>query len=136
MSLTVHELARASRLPSDTVRYYARIGLIKPVGRQANGYKQFVAQDVHRLHFIRQAKRLGFTLTEIRGILDDAGRGSSPCPKVREIITQRIEETRRQVAELVSLQKRMEDALEVWEAMPNRMPDGHTVCHLIESIKG
>ena len=135
MELTIHELARESHLPPDTVRYYARIGLIQPVGRQANGYKQFTVRDVQRLRFIRQAKRLGFTLTEIRGILEEAEQGSSPCPRVREIITQRIEETRRQVQELVSLQKRMEEALATWETMPNSMPDGHTVCHLIESVK-
>jgi len=134
MDLTVNDLAQESRLPPDTVRYYARIGLIKPAGRRANGYKQFTAEDVQRLHFIRQAKRLGFTLTEIRGIFDEAGKGASPCPLVREIIARRIEETRQQVAELVNLQQRMESALSQWESMPNSAPDGHTVCHLIESV--
>ena len=89
MELTINELARRTRLPPDTVRYYARIGLIEPAGRKANGYKQFSPQDIAKLKFVRQAKSLGFTLTEIRGILMEASSGASPCPQVREIITQR-----------------------------------------------
>lgn len=134
MQLTVGQLAQQAKLPPDTVRYYARIGLILPMARGSNGYKHFAAQDVQRLHFIRQAQRLGFTLTEIRGILQQAGVGASPCPQVREIIARRIDETRRQVRELVSLQKRMEDALACWENLPDRLPTGHSVCHLIESV--
>ena len=46
----------------------------------------------------------------------------------------RIDETRQKVKELTSLQRRMEKALKQWEQMPDGVPDGHTVCHLIESF--
>ncbi len=134
MQLTIGQLARQAQLSADTVRYYARIGLITPQARSSNGYKQFAEQDVRRLHFIRQAQHLGFTLTEIRRILHQAGEGDSPCPQVREIIARRIDETRRQVKQLVTLQKRMEDALAHWENLPDQRPTGHSVCHLIESV--
>lgn len=131
--MTVNDLARQAHLPLDTVRYYVRIGLLQPQGRQENGYKVFGSRDVQYLQFIRQAKSLGFTLTEIRAIVEEARAGSSPCPMVRDIIQRRISETQRKVRELVSLQERMEKALARWQTMPDRCPDGESLCHLIES---
>ena len=50
---------------------------------------------------------LGYKLGEIASILEDAGRGQSPCPRVREIIRRRIRENRRKLDDLIELQWRM-----------------------------
>jgi hypothetical protein len=52
---------------------------------------------------------------------------------VRSIIEQRIADNRRYLEEIRGLQRRMESALRVWAKMPNGVPNGDTVCHLIES---
>lgn len=132
---TVNELATRASAPAHVVRYYARIGLLKPRGHQENGYRLFGKQDAQRLRFIRLAKRLGFTLGEIRQITEHADHGESPCGDVRKIIQQRIRENRAKIDAMLNLQNRMESALEVWESMPDGMPDGHHVCHLIESFE-
>jgi len=132
--MIVNELARNSGVPPHVVRYYARIGLLEPVRDEHNGYKLFDQRDVARIRFVRQAKRLGCTLNEIRQILRDANRGQSPCPRVRQIIQRHIEANRRRIEEATALQKRMESAIRHWETMPDGMPDGHTVCYLIESF--
>ena len=59
-----------------------------------------------------------------------------PCPRVREILMTRIKENRSHLEELMALQSRMEQALEQWKKMPDGVPDGHSVCHLIESVTG
>lgn len=132
--MTVSQLAKKAGVEPYVIRYYSREGLLEPQRNPENGYMVFNEGDIHRLHFIRLAKSLGYTLTEIQEILNDADRGESPCPKVRDILAHRIEETRQKVEELTSLQKRMETALMQWEQMPDGVPDGNTVCHLIESI--
>ncbi|RTZ61136.1 MAG: MerR family transcriptional regulator [Gammaproteobacteria bacterium] len=132
--LTVNQLAKSSGVPAHVARYYLRIGLIQPAGHRENGYRVFEPRDVSLLKFVRMAKQLGYTLSEIRKILSHAEHGESPCPDVREIIRHRIEENRIKIDEMVKLQSRMEQALEQWEAMPDGMPDGHSVCHLIESV--
>ena len=66
--------------------------------------------------------------------MHDADRRQSPCPRVREILLRRIDENRRQLEEIMALQARMEQALEQWEDMPDGVPDGDSVCHLIESF--
>lgn len=132
--LTVSELANRSSTTPHAVRYYTRIGLLQPERNPNNGYNLYRPNDVMSLRFIRQAKRLGYTLSEIRAIMHDAGQGQSPCPRVREILLRRIDENRRQLNELVSLQARMEQALLDWSDKPDGIPDGHSVCHLIESF--
>lgn len=131
--MTVHEIGRRSGIPSHVVRYYSRIGLLKPARNPRNGYKQYKDSDVSRLRFIRQAKTLGYTLVEIAGILRESGRGKSPCPMVRDIIGNRIEENRLRLRELAALQRRMERALARWSTLPDGAPDGKRVCYLIES---
>lgn len=133
--MKVNELAREAGATPDVVRYYTRIGLLTPQRDPANGYKRFSPRDARRLRFIRRAKSLGFSLSEIAEILNHAEHGESPCPRVREILERHIQENRRELLELMALQERMERALARWSEMPDGIPDGHTVCHLIESIE-
>ncbi len=132
--LTVTELANRSGATPHAVRYYTRMGLLRPERNPDNGYRLYEYREVGWLRFIRQAKRLGYTLNEIREIMQDSDHSQSPCPRVREILLKHIDENRRQLEELMALQTRMEQALEQWADMPDGVPDGHSVCHLIESF--
>lgn len=132
--LTVTELARHGDTTADTVRHYTRLGLLEPIRHPQNGYRLYRRRDINRLLFIRRAKRLGFTLSEIGGITQDADKKKSPCPTVRQILERRIAENRRQLNEMIALQERMELALKQWSGMPDGVPDGHSVCYLIESF--
>ncbi|HEX8566301.1 MAG TPA: MerR family DNA-binding protein [Pyrinomonadaceae bacterium] len=132
--MTGNVLAKRAEVSLFTVRYYTRIGLLKPSRQPSNNYKIYKPSDVTRLRFIVAAKELGFTLAEISQILDEAKHGNSPCPMVREIVERRIEENRRKIEELKQLQKKMKRALTDWSEMENSMPNGESVCHLIESV--
>ena len=132
--LTVNELAIQANTAAHVVRYYTRIGLIEPSAQQENGYRLFSARDANRLRFIRMAKQLGFTLNEIKEITRHAEHGESPCEDVRRIIQEHIEENRAKIEEMQNLQTRMEQALTQWESMPNGVPDGNSICHLVESF--
>lgn len=65
----IGQLARQAGVPIDTVRYYERSGLLPAPPRRESGYRDYPAQDVARLLFVRRAKALGFTLNEIRELL-------------------------------------------------------------------
>lgn len=131
--MKVRELALKSGVPDHVVRYYTRIGLLEPSRSPHNRYKQYKESDVSRLRFVRQAKSLGYTLGEITKIFHEASRRNSPCPMVRQIIASRIEANRSKLNELAALQKRMERALSKWSKLPDGIPDGESVCYLIES---
>lgn len=131
---TANELAKKTDVPIFTIRHYTKIGLLKPLKNNRNGYKMYQISDSTRLKFIIAAKNLGFTLHEISEILDKANEGDSPCPMVREIVQIRLEENKRKIRELKNLQKKMESALGDWSKMKDSTPNGNSVCGLIESV--
>lgn len=132
MLYQVKQLAKLCKVPADTVRHYTRIGLLRPDRDPTNGYYKYRVSDSKRLDFIRKAKSLGYSLKEIKHILAESQKGKSPCPMVRELISQRIKENRAHLEQLMELQTRMEKALASWEKMPDGVPDGNSICHLIE----
>jgi len=132
--MTVSELARRARVTPDAVRYYTRRGLLVPTRADSNGYNHYGHGDLARLFFIRKARLLGFSLRDVRDIFEESSHGKSPCPLVRDIMEQRLRENRRHLQTVESLQSRMERATARWAELPDRVPDGKTVCHLIEGI--
>jgi MerR family Zn(II)-responsive transcriptional regulator of zntA len=132
--ITASVLAKKTDVPLFTIRHYTRIGLLHPARNTQNNYKLYQPSDAVRLRFIVAAKDLGFTLAEITQILEKAEHGKSPCPMVREIIVHRIEENKRKIKDLQKLQKKMEKSLGDWNNLKDSMPDGTSVCHLIESV--
>ncbi len=132
--LTVSELSKMAHTTTDAIRHYARIGLLTPTRDPNNGYKLFGSNDIKKVKFICRAKGLGFSLRDVQTIFDHSDDGQSPCPAVREMIYQRINENRKKLAELNNLQQRMDGALAKWKTMPDGEPDGEAICHLIESI--
>lgn len=128
--ITVKALADRAGVIPDAVRHYVKIGLIRPRRNSANHYRLFSDSDVERVVFIGRAKSLGHTLEEMGWIFHGSERGYAPCPKVRDIMANRIAENRQRLEELFLLQRRMEAALEQWQKMPDGVPDGKSICHL------
>jgi DNA-binding transcriptional MerR regulator len=131
---TISTLAKKAQVPVFTVRHYTRIGLLTPEYRAENGYRMFGDEDVRLLKFIHSAKELGFTLKEIGEIVDMADHGESPCPLVRDIIEKRIDETEKRIKRLKALLAKMREAQDVWSEMDDSLPNGHSVCNLIETF--
>ena len=134
INYTVTELAKRCNTTPHAVRYYTRMGLLRPERHPDNGYRLYDGPEIPWLIFVQKAKRLGYTLKEIKQIMHDADDAVSPCPRVRDILQRRIVENRQHLDELMALQVRMEQALVQWEHMPDGVPDGTSVCHLIESV--
>jgi DNA-binding transcriptional MerR regulator len=132
--MKVHELAERAGVTPHVVRYYVRIGLLRPERLLKNGYKEFAEGDVRRLRFIRRSQYLGFTLAEIAEIISKSAQGETPCPTVREIVARRVTDSELELEALVELRNRMKRALAQWKRMPDRLPNGNTICHLIESV--
>ena len=132
--MQVHELATRAAVAPHVVRYYARLGLLRPARDPRNEYKDFSQADLQRLAFILKAKRLGFTLGEVRMVLDMSRKGKTPCPLVREVVRRRVADNAHDLAELTVLQERMQSALRKWRRMRDGVPDGQAICRLIEAV--
>lgn len=100
--LTIGKLARRAGVGIDTVRFYEREALLPRPRRSASGYRLYAAQDADRVRFIRRAKALGFTLTELRELLHlNAGRGSRAA--VKKLAQHRLDDLERKIAELAAI---------------------------------
>ena len=97
----------------ETVRYYERRGLLRS-RRSAAGYRQYSAGDLWRLEFITRAKRLGFTLAEVAGLM--GGQGS--CTSAESVLSmarskiEALDERRRVLDETRSRLTRLIDVCE------------------------
>ncbi|MGD9663154.1 MAG: MerR family transcriptional regulator [Porticoccaceae bacterium] len=131
--MKIGELARKTGASKDAIRHYVSLGLLVAERNSSNGYQIFAAEAVSRLRFIKTARQLGFHLDDIKQMFGDAERAHSPCPRVRDLMEHRINETRKTIKELTDLCDRMESSMAEWKNMPDTVPDGHSVCRLIES---
>lgn len=102
---TIGELARQAELPTTTIRFYERQGLIKPERRSGSNYRLYSAESVERLRFIRAAKEAGFTVENIRTLLllkDDA---KPPSQEVEHLVEQRLESVTEQIHQLRTIER-------------------------------
>ena len=96
-SLTIGKLAAAGGVGVETIRFYQRRGLLKQPTRES-GIRRYGSDDVRRLRFIKQAQAAGFTLEEIKELLElDA---SEDRTRARELADARVKELDDKIAEL------------------------------------
>jgi Hg(II)-responsive transcriptional regulator len=108
-SLTIGKIARRAEVGIETIRFYEREGLIAKPPRRESGYRQYPKETVLRLLFIKHAKKLGFTLREVKELLELRIDSSLPsvCDEVRKLAEEKIADIRDKIGTL----QRMETVL-------------------------
>ena len=106
--LTIGKLASLTDVSNDTLRYYEHEGLLEPAGKSPAGYRLYDADSARRIRFIKQAQQCGFTLSEIRDLLDLRSRHASCCGDVRK----RAIEKKLQIESKIKAMKAMSKALD------------------------
>jgi DNA-binding transcriptional MerR regulator len=132
--MRVAQLARELSISPDTIRYYTLIGLLHPLRNTANNYKEYREQDRSRLQFIISARKLGFTLDDIKEIIHESNKGRTGCPSVPQLLEKRLQETEQSFSQQSALRNHIKKAMKYWKNRPNQEPTGHEICHLIESF--
>jgi MerR family transcriptional regulator, copper efflux regulator len=110
--MTIGRVASALGLSIDTIRFYERQGLIAPPRRNFSGYRNYSEDAIDRLHFIGDAKRLGFTLKEIKELLSQGVKSTAECGPVTRKAEAKLAEMNDEIARLqrlrVTLRKMVE----------------------------
>src|SRR6185437_798848 len=108
-SLGIGELAKRGGVGIDTVRYYERSGLLSPHTRLRSGYRRYRHLEVARLRFIRRAQALGFTLSEIRALLQLSAQRN--VQQVKRSAQAKLDDVERRIAELQRVRTGLADLI-------------------------
>lgn len=128
--LKIGDIAKLSGIGIEALRFYEKSGLLDKPARTFSGYRMYSRDVLERLAFIKQAQTLGFSLDEIRRIIEDARAGHAPCDEVREIVRRRLAEVEQRINELKRYRKAIAATLEEWDKV-GQAPGN--ICGLIES---
>jgi MerR family copper efflux transcriptional regulator len=118
-ALSIGPLARSAGVGIDTVRYYEREGLLPPPRRTPSGYRSYTRETVGRLHFIRRAKDLGFSLDDIRDLLALSTDREHGVHGVRQRAESRLADVERRLRELRRVQRGLKQLI---DACPGHGP--------------
>lgn len=108
MAMSIGEIAACAGVPTATVRYYERRGLLEQPPRTEAGYRQYGLDTADRLRFIKRAQDLGFSLEEIRELLSLRVDDPEACPAVAVVARAKITQVEQMIRDLT----RMRDVLE------------------------
>ncbi|MDJ0682420.1 MAG: heavy metal-responsive transcriptional regulator [Xenococcaceae cyanobacterium MO_167.B52] len=132
--LKIGELAKQTGLAVGTLRYYSDLGLLRPVQRGNNGYRYYSHNASKQVKFIKKAQAIGFTLEEIKTILDVRERGEKPCSLVQGLLDNKIEQLEIQIKKMSLFKQELEEYRTSWINNPNPESDSQEVCPLISSV--
>ena len=128
--MQISEAARAAGVSAKMIRHYEAIGLIPAADRRQSNYRDYGADDVHRLAFIRRARDLGFSIDEIRDLLRlwaDTQRSSAEVKALAQSHIRELEGKIRLLEEMRGTLTRLADACD-----GNNRPH----CPIIETLAG
>lgn len=108
-TLPIGEMSRKTGVKIETIRYYERIGIMQNPARTEGGHRAYDADQLKRLAFIKRSRELGFSLGEIRALLDLVDTGTYTCSEVHEMTTKHLATVRKKVADLRRLERVLKD---------------------------
>ncbi|MDH0614135.1 MULTISPECIES: helix-turn-helix domain-containing protein [Hyphomicrobiales] len=102
-------LSERSGVNIETIRYYEKIGVMPEPARSAGGYRVYGNDHTRRLHFVRRGRELGFSLDELRGLLQLVDGHAHTCQEVHALTIEHLKDIRQKIADLRRLERVMSD---------------------------
>lgn len=128
--LSIGALSKQSGVNIETIRYYEKIGVMPAPPRSAGGYRLYAPDHLKRLGFVRRGRQLGFSLDELRGLLQLVDGHAYTCAEVHALTLKHLTEVRRKIADLRRLEHVMADM--VAQCTEDLVPE----CPVIDALFG
>ncbi|PFG10446.1 LOW QUALITY PROTEIN: MerR family mercuric resistance operon transcriptional regulator [Marinobacter sp. LV10MA510-1] len=127
--MTIGVLAKASGMGVETIRYYQRRGLVAEPEKPYGSIRHYDEQALARLHFIRTAQWLGFSLDEIGELLKL--EDGAYCDEARALAERKLDDLRRKIAALRQMESTLDSLVESC-----RYSEDPQRCPIIHSLQG
>ena len=108
----ISELSKTSGVNLETIRYYEKLGLIDAATRQANGYRLFSEKQLNQLSFIKSCRMIGFSLEEIKQLLELQANPQNRCEVADKLTRQHLIQIEQQIAQLNQIKAMLEPFIE------------------------
>lgn len=106
-TMQIGEAAQRAALTIDTIRFYERRALLPAAPRTTGQFRLYTADDINRLNFIKQMQVLGFSLGQIKQLLDLRDRGRYACEEVSNLLKDKLTEIRSKIRDLQNLESEL-----------------------------
>jgi|SRR5690625_1064371 len=130
--LTIGQVAKGANVNIETIRYYERRGLISDPPRTESGYRKFPIDVVKDIQFIKRTQDLGFTLEEIKNLLNASNKDDFLSEEVHGFATSKIIEIEEKIKNLHQMKALLEDLAE--KCPGSGVSKGE--CPIIKKLKG
>lgn len=125
--LTIGKLADAAGVNVETIRYYQRRGLLDEPAKPQGGHRRYTTDQVKRIRFIKRAQALGFTLTEVSGLLQL--NGGCACAETQALALRKLALIEQKIADLAAMRDVLGGLVQQCHA-----GDGETSCPIIDVL--
>jgi len=127
---TISQLASAAEIPTTTVRYYERIGLLEPEYRSHGNYRLYTDESLRKVKFIRAAQAIGFTLKDVKSLLG-TGDGRTPaCCDVQALIEDRLTDIEKRLKDLRHVKRVLNSSLK--KCLDSKQNEN---CQVLETLR-
>jgi len=126
----IGQAARLSGISPKMLRHYEGLGLLGAVPRTEGNYRQYAEADVHTLRFIRRARDMGFTLDEIRELVNLWHNRRRSSEHVKRIAQRHIDDLGERIAALEAMRRTLQDLVQ--RCPGNQRPD----CPILDDLGG
>ena len=110
--MRIGELAKTTGIGIDAIRFYERHGLLPEPKRRESGYRTYAVDDVRLLQFIARAKQLGFSLQEIRELLELYNARDTDVASVKAATEKKLQDVERRLAEMTRIRDGLRTLIE------------------------
>ena len=133
--MLIGELAETVGLPSQTIRFYERRGLLPNPSRGANGYRRYDESTIPRVQFIRTAQAAGLTLAEIGTILELRHDGRVPCTHVVALLHRKLDAVHARQHELAAVAAELEERIHRSHRLSPADCSDADICHILGAAR-
>lgn len=129
--MRIGEAADAAGVPTQTIRFYERRGLLPQPPRGTNGYREYDTSVLARLAFIRSGQAAGLTLVEVASILDLRRDGAVPCAHVHSLLLAKLNDIRARQRELADVEAELQSLISRSDRLDPADCTDTQICHII-----
>lgn len=129
--MSIGVLSRRAGVTVEAIRYYEQVGILAPAERKSSGYRLFGVETLQTLQFIKQAQNLGFSLSQIKQLLDFKTHPRNTCKELHQFFAEHLEDLSVKIQELQKMKRAVEE-------IKNKRCSkrGTKNCKIIQSIEG